>query len=185
VQNGRISVYCGPAIVVVIPLIFVLVDLESNSSFLKLREMGWIRKVLLFPAICIAISGWISMVYPAEPQPLSIFFKKGVSLLTENFSDHIKSEQAKIPPKRINLSTEVRRFKLSSFTLPMHVYVSLTDIKSGQVFSRIYVAKYCNAASSLKKGDEYNLLVTRYYLSNDPSEIKYDFIQIESAFCKQ
>lgn len=105
------------------------------------------------------------------------------TILTESYDEYATRKKRDEPPVRTNISTEVRRFELVSWNPPKHFYVTLEDVQSQQVWKSVYVSKHCNASGSLKRGDEYNLSVTHYSLSNRPGETFFEFNGLYNAFC--
>ena len=54
---------------------------------------------------------------------------------------------------------------------------------AGAKHERLYVSKHCNNHGSLKRGEEYNILLRRYELSNEPGVVKYQFTNLYETFC--
>jgi hypothetical protein len=102
--------------------------------------------------------------------------------VTRSWEEHI-SENNNGPVKRINISTELGRFKLLSWLPPKHFYVTLEDVKTHYVYKTIYVSKHCNITNTLAKNEEYNIWQAKYFLSNRPEKILVEFIGLEEIFC--
>lgn len=76
--------------------------------------------------------------------------------------------------------SELRQYKLVDITNPTHVYATIQDVKSGNMY-RNYVSKYCNGTNRL--GDKHNIEVTIYHMSENPDEKLIKFHGLERAFC--
>lgn len=57
------------------------------------------------------------------------------------------------------VKAEVRRYELLDYDPPKHFYVELRDVKTNQVYQRVYVSKHCNEYRKLEIHGEYNLQV--------------------------
>lgn len=92
--------------------------------------------------------------------------------------------QPKAPPiMRTNLPQQLRRYELLGWNPPKHFYVTLKDVSTHQVFASVYVSKHCNASGQLRKGDEFNIVVQPYTLSNAPYVVHLEFLGLYAAFC--
>lgn len=105
------------------------------------------------------------------------------NLVIESFDERNARLSAAVTPTRTELSTEIRRFELVDWNPPKHFYVTLKDVKTGVLHENVYVSKHCAAASQLKHGDQLNLQVRYYTLSNRPDERLSEFSNLYTAFC--
>lgn len=101
----------------------------------------------------------------------------------EGYEEHLRELEAEKPPVRTNLATELRRYELLSYNPPKHFYVTIEDVKTHSVFKSVYVSKHCNSASKNRIGDEYNIRVTPYTMSNAPGVVYYEFHDLHKVFC--
>lgn len=88
-----------------------------------------------------------------------------------------------IKPTRTDVGVEIRRYELVGWNPPKHFYVTLEDVQTHEVYGSVYVSKHCNSAYSLKKGEEYNITVTKYTMSNQPGKVFQEFNNLYSVFC--
>jgi len=118
---------------------------------------------------------------PVRPNmgPLDSLFH--YTLLTP--TERLKQVEEQKPPTVKELGTELRRYRLDGWAPPKHFYVDLTDLKTGAKHDQVYVSKHCNNAGSLRRGDEYNILLRRYELSNQPGVVRYEFANLYETFC--
>lgn len=56
--------------------------------------------------------------------------------------------------------TEIRRYRLVSYTAPKHFYVTIKDIEANMTYESLYVSKHCNNYATNKLGDDYNIQIT-------------------------
>lgn len=77
---------------------------------------------------------------------------------------------------------EIRRFILVTWNPPKHFYVTLKDVQTGEVYPSRYVSKHCNT-SDLKAGEQYNLQVRYFRLSDNPEKRLMEFTNLPRAFC--
>lgn len=137
----------------------------------------WIGLTIAVGIICFgAQMNWIFNF----PSPT---FNKITYNFFEGYEKHRKEVEQHRPPTRTNLPTELRRYELISYNPPKHFYVTIEDVKTHTVFKQVYVSKHCNSASSNKIGDEYNIRVTPYTMSNQPGVVFYEFHSLYSVFC--
>lgn len=142
------------------------------------RFVSIIWQVIFIPAAIIVIIA--QLVWIRDDDKHSIY-----RLVSSNFwmsFDEYKSN-VKVPVTRNNVKTELKRFELVSWNPPKHFYVTLKEVSTGSVFTSVYVSKHCNAASSLKRGEQYNLSVTEYTMSDNPGVIRYQFNNLSGEFC--
>lgn len=136
---------------------------------------------------CIVFLGVISygaqlnFIFNRQPTPLMDELRAN---FYQSFQEHLSEQALKKPVVRTNLKTEIRRYELVSYDPPKHFYVTLEDVQTHQVFNKLYVSKHCNSASSNKRGDEYNIQVTTYALSDKPGVMFFDFHNLYDVFCK-
>lgn len=50
----------------------------------------------------------------------------------------------RVPPGK-EISREYREYELLELDPPKHVYITIKDVKTGQVWERLYVSKHCNS----------------------------------------
>jgi len=120
-----------------------------------IRPVG-VRALLLGVILFIGVIVYGTQMNWIFNMPPSSLFNFVSHNFVEGYDQHLKELEAKKPPTRTNLPTELRRYELVAYNPPKHFYVSLEDVKTHNVFRRIYVSKHCNSASSNKIGDEYN-----------------------------
>lgn len=97
--------------------------------------------------------------------------------------DQKKRDEADKQPVRTELGAELRRYRLDGWNPPKHFYVYITDLATGQRHENVYVSKHCGGASSLKRGEEYNITLNKYSLSNQPGVVFYEFANLYNTFC--
>lgn len=103
--------------------------------------------------------------------------------VTEDFTQSFdKFKTGTIRPEKVLLSTDVVRFKLNSWRPPKHFYVDIEDVATHKEYNSVYVSKHCNI-KDLKLGDEYNIKVNRYYMSDNKTVILQEFTDLRSVFC--
>lgn len=100
-----------------------------------------------------------------------------------SYKEYVTGKEAEKPPTRTELGTELRRYRLDGWNPPKHFYVDITDLKTGESFERLYVSKHCNTSGQLQRGQEYNIMLNKYSLSNRPGEVLYEFPSLYSVFC--
>lgn len=104
-------------------------------------------------------------------------------VLTDNMEEH--NARWASPPKAVRTEdgTEVRRFILVTYNPPKHFYVTLKDVETGTVYESQYVSKHCNAHHNLVKGEQYNLQVRYFRLSDNPEKRYLEFTNLRNEFC--
>ena len=162
-------------------LVLVWPSEEHHATECYVRPTGfrwlWIGLTIAVGIICFgAQMNWIFNF----PSPT---FNKITYNFFEGYEKHRKEVEQHRPPTRTNLPTELRRYELISYNPPKHFYVTIEDVKTHTVFKQVYVSKHCNSASSNKIGDEYNIRVTPYTMSNQPGVVFYEFHSLYSVFC--
>lgn len=101
-------------------------------------------------------------------------------IFTNSFSEYQTTPSR---PTKILVETYTERFKLNGWRPPKHFYVDIENTKTHIEYNDLYVSKHCNT-QGLKLGDEYNIRVNSYYMSNDETKkIKYEFVDLSSVFC--
>ena len=162
--------------------IFVLISLFGIEW-----ETRGERIVQLFfiPLALLAIVAHLNWLHTPEPSrcgscDISVNSKR---VLTESLEEYRNGVKRDLPPVRTNIGTELKRFELLSWNPPKHFYVTFEDVKTHQVFKSQYVSKHCNSAGSLKAGEEYNIRVTSYTMSNEPGVVYFEFNDLYSVFC--
>lgn len=137
---------------------------------------------ILWPISIPFLVAWIGLMWPASnPGPMDMatdLYEK----VTESYGEYKQAAVKKQPVVRTELGTEVRRVMLVDWAPPKHFYVSMKELQTGKIWERVYVSKHCDTGG-LKKGDEYNLTVRKYSLSNRPGEVFWEFDNLYGAFC--
>lgn len=105
------------------------------------------------------------------------------SVITESWEDFREDRKKGDPVKKVT-SVEIKRYKLLAWNPPKHFYVTLQEVGTGRIIHDVYVSKHCNAARSLVKGEDYNIKVVFYSMSNEPNKIKSEFSNLYSVFCE-
>ena len=100
-----------------------------------------------------------------------------------NVLKSLDNRQAESRPHEVVDGYEVRSYKLIALTSPKHVYATVEDVKSGNVYDRLYVSKHCNNHSTNKLGDTYNIQIRHYHMSNDPDRKFISFLGMSDVFC--
>lgn len=139
----------------------------------------WIVSIALFGLI--SYGAQLNWIFNNQPSPIMDMLRKN---FYQNFEEHLHEQESKKPVIRTDLRTEIRRYELISYDPPKHFYVTLEDVKTHQVFTKMYVSKHCNSASTNKIGDEYNIRVTTYALSDQPNLVFLQFHNLYDTFCK-
>lgn len=83
--------------------------------------------------------------------------------------------------ERIIDRVEIRRYKLADFDPPKHVYVTIRDVKTDQLYESQYVSKHCSFG--IKRGEEVNIKVTVWHYDTDPTTQFLSFNDLYSVFC--
>ena len=144
-------------------------------------RLFWLCVIVGIGAICYGTQmNWIFNM-PSKQSPA--LFDEVTHNLFEGYGTHLKELEDKKPPTRTDLPTELRRYELISYNPPKHFYVTIEDVKTHSVFNRVYVSKHCNSAATNKIGDEYNIRVTPYTMSNEPGVVYYEFHDLYEVFC--
>jgi hypothetical protein len=130
------------------------------------------------------VTYWAAMVPGAAPNdpreaPADALYHFTLRGMTEQ----AKRDEATKPPTRTELGTVLRRYRLDGWNPPKHFYVDLTDLETGQKHERLYVSKHCNSSGSLKRGEEYNIVLNKYSLSNQPGVVHFEFTNLYGTFC--
>ncbi len=97
--------------------------------------------------------------------------------------DQYKASEAKPIPSIIQQGNELRRYKLLAMNPPKHFYVTLQDVNTGVISPSVYVSKHCNNYKTNVIGDEYNISVKWYVMSDAPQVVKYSFTNLSGVFC--
>jgi hypothetical protein len=154
-------------------------------------DTRWISRGLQgFIAIVTALGllVYIPWIWPVgKPRSLGAQHASPVTAAWNNVIDSFDEHQvrwAKTPkPERTELGSEVRRFELVDWNPPKHFYVTLEDAQTGYRHENQYVSKHCNMANTLKRGDQYNLRVRYFSLSNKPGERFMEFTNLYNELC--
>ena len=103
--------------------------------------------------------------------------------VTDNMEEYDKRFADDPVITRTEDGSEIRRFILVTWNPPKRFYVTLKDVETGQVYESQYVSKHCNAHHKLVKGDQYNLQVRYFRLSDNPEKRLMEFTNLSSEFC--
>lgn len=93
----------------------------------------------------------------------------------------INSSHQRMQAERIIDRVEIRRYKLADFDPPKHVYVTIRDVKTDQLYESQYVSKHCSFG--IKRGEEVNIKVTVWHYDTDPTTQFLSFNDLYSVFC--
>ncbi len=83
--------------------------------------------------------------------------------------------------ERVSDGTEIRQYILVDYRPPKHVYVTLKDTKTNQVYTDMYVSKHCTFG--VKPGDQMNIQVEIWHYKNDPDNKYLTFNNLPSVVC--
>lgn len=153
----------------------------------ELFDSRWGIKI--WQAICIffgvfgSITYYGAMVPGPAPAPHTAPADQLYHYVFRGFGEQQLLNELNRPPVRTEVGTELRRYRLDGWAPPKHFYVSLTDLVTGKKHERLYVSKHCNASSSLKRGEEYNIVLRKYKMSNEPDVVRYEFSGLYEVFC--
>lgn len=64
------------------------------------------------------------------------------------------------PAKEI--SREYRQYEMLYLDQPKHVYIDIKDVKTGQVWKRLYVSKHCNSWREIPSGSIWGFELVTY-----------------------
>ena len=183
---GLLAVFGIPAFVA-IALVFGPTDEDEGlSTFRKNRTACWfywipVGSFIGMAYILFAAWAWPFGV-PRETSSHQHLTGAWWNVVTENMQEHLDRQKKAEPPTRTELGTELRRFELVSWNPPKHFYVTIKDVQTGQLYEGQYVSKHCSTGG-LKHGEQYNLTVRYFGLSNKPGERFMEFTNLYSAFC--
>ena len=165
------------------PLVALFIAWPGYDQLVKTWKGGAVIIAICVP-LYVSYLGWI-WPFGLPPVKSSHVHLTGYwwQQLASTYDEQLQAEEASRPPTRTELGTELRRYRLDDWTPPKHFYVDLTDLTTGEKHSRIYVSKHCNNASSLRRGEEYNILLRKYELSNQPGVVRYEFVSLYDTFC--
>lgn len=82
---------------------------------------------------------------------------------------------------RVEDRQEIRSYLLVSHTSPKHVYATLKDVRTGQVYERQYVSAYCDVHT--QPNEIINIRVSVWHNDNAPQDQYLTFIDLPSALC--
>ena len=106
--------------------------------------------------------------------------------LNRNFLQSYEEYQqrdAEQNPVRTNVRVDLHRIRLDGWNPPKHFYVNFKDLDSGIDYEHVYVSKHCNSAGQLKQGDEFNVQIQVYTVSNQPDKEFREFVNLYGVFC--
>lgn len=157
--------------IVLVPVLLILDELSAK----------WSRTI--FAVICavpliVYVHAFLVPTF-SEGNPSRFFYE----LLTFPY-DKFKARNDKVAPTRINVAESIERFELIDWNPPKHFYVTFKNVKTGAVHEHTYVSKYCNSHNELKRGEQFNIVVKTYAMSNDPAKIITEFQNLYGVFCK-
>lgn len=75
-----------------------------------------------------------------------------------------------------------RVFELLSFDPPKHVYVTLKDLTTNEIWQRLYISKHCNEHRAIKSGNLYRLRFSDPLPGSKIRERKYE--PLDDAICR-
>lgn len=164
-------------LILVFSIIFIFMFIVScdDRGIFDLEFNPAKAKIFMPIAFFLSIPFW-NMIYDSR------IVVDVASVVIEPWAEHVEEAKEKVPPTRTNIATAIRRFELVSWNPPKHFYVTLEDVESHDVYSSIYVSKHCNNRQ-LKVGDEYNISITTYTMSNQPGKVFVEFHNLYSVFC--
>lgn len=169
----------GTIIVLLIPLLIV------GIFFCVCDDKNWYEWDVIptsakaITAVCLVLMGipWIDWTWNSR------VIEMAQGTVTESWEKHLESRKPVKDPVQENVRTELRRYFLVDWNPPKHFYVTLKDVKTGQLYEGKYVSKHCNNHHQLKRGEEYNIQVTTYNWSNRPDERVMEFNNLYDSFC--
>ena len=94
-------------------------------------------------------------------------------------SDIISSESG--ARERVSTGTEIRQYILVNYRPPKHVYVTIKDTATDQVYTDVYVSKHCTFG--VKAGDKLNIQIEKWHYKDDPATKYINFTDLYSAIC--
>ena len=148
--------------------------------------------VVIFALILPFLSPYYLWVWPTEKEveklrrgEFSVHFTAiARHALTEVGYEEYRKEEAKdVPPVRTDTRQIISRFTLVSYRPPKHFYVTLKEVGTERLWENLYVSKHCDI-SDLKPGQDYNISVQYYTLSNRPNEEFMEFTSLYGVFCR-
>lgn len=83
--------------------------------------------------------------------------------------------------EKVSDNVEIRQYLLVDYRPPKHVYVTLKDTKTNQVYNDMYVSKHCSFG--VKTGDKVNVQVEIWHYKDDPDNKYLNFINLYSVVC--
>lgn len=83
--------------------------------------------------------------------------------------------------EKVSDVVEIRQYLLVDYRPPKHVYVTLKDTKTNQVYNDMYVSKHCSFG--VKAGDKMNVQVEIWHYKDDPDNKYLNFINLYSVVC--
>jgi hypothetical protein len=183
-----VGLLAAPVIAIILPLL-AFVDwaatMADNECFVD-KPFTPIRLffgLVLMLCSLMLLSASYSETPTSNRNPAADLFVWSKNTLFEPFDGYVKNNAPVIVPTRTNLGVSIKRFELVGWRPPKHFYVSLEDTVTHKVYNDVYVSKHCNNASNLKKGEEYNIQVQEYSMSNKPGVTRIEFNNLSSTFC--
>lgn len=164
-----------------VPIVYVWFWYVADSEIHGRSRTIWKSYITVFGIFC-CIVYW-DKIWPDPPDPNkwapidSVFQYVGYS-----FDEYKERRLETKSLTRTELGTEIRRYRLDGWRPPKHFYVDLTDLKTGESLREVYVSKHCNTGP-LRGGDEYNIVLNKYELSNRPGTVQYNFANLNNVFC--
>jgi len=158
----------------------------ANQGLRSFWEKFW-KSVIVVLFVLGAPTYWGFMLVKRDPSVSEVHRYPADGLyhfVLRGFDEQQLRNKADQPPVRFELGFEIRRYRLDGWNPPKHFYVELHDLQTGQHHDRIYVSKHCNSHGSLRRGEEYNIQLQKYSLSNRPGEVFYEFPGLYPVFCQ-
>jgi hypothetical protein len=170
--------WIGLQIVLVIFMGLILVVPPFVLSLLMSMVFDWAGRIVGYIVLPFAVILGVAYLPWMWQSPLIETLSEGVTSYSE-----FKKARGTEKPYAIEHGIEIRRFYLVKYSPPKHFYVTLKDVETGVVSSDLYVSKHCNRANENKPGDQFNIGVRKYAMSDQPDKILYQFQNLYSAFC--
>lgn len=159
----------GIIVALLLPLAFSKLMLNHfNNSIIAMLFIGITGFLMIWAYIYVTPYAFTAL----NERAIAVFLgrEKAMNYIIEN---------NKPKPTRIPIRTDIARYKLVGMNPPKHFYVTL---ERNGIVSQHYVSKHCNRYKDNTIGDEYNLEVEVYRMSNSPKEL-IQFNNLYHAFC--
>lgn len=140
------------------------------------RAKGVVETLLCFGYLAVVIFG---ILMTSEYTLSGMKYASDVTSEGKAAADLHQQEEKLPEPYRINTRQEIVRFKLVQMNPPKHFYVHL---ERDGVVTKHHVSKHCNNYRDNKLGDEYNIRVQFYKMSNGTKEYM-ELKDLYNVFC--